>query len=56
VPSVEGWPARLCLIRHGESSGNVARDYAEANGLERIQLEEKTGGKSGTWKREGGRG
>ena len=36
--SVEGWPQRLCLVRHGESSGNVARDYAEANGLERIAL------------------
>jgi broad specificity phosphatase PhoE len=36
--STEGWPSRLCLVRHGESAGNVARDYAEANGLERIQL------------------
>jgi broad specificity phosphatase PhoE len=34
----EDWPARLCLVRHGESAGNVARDYAEANGLERIAL------------------
>ena len=32
------WPERLCLVRHGESSGNVARDYAEANDLERIAL------------------
>jgi len=32
------WPSRLCLVRHGESAGNVARDFAEANGQERIAL------------------
>jgi broad specificity phosphatase PhoE len=37
----EAWPAQLTLVRHGESAGNVARDYAEANGLERIQLEHR---------------
>ena len=26
------WPARLWLVRHGESAGNVARDRAEAAG------------------------
>ena len=32
------WPAELWVVRHGESSGNVARDRAEASGLERIEL------------------
>jgi broad specificity phosphatase PhoE len=32
------WPERLWLVRHGESAGNVARDHATANGLERIAL------------------
>jgi broad specificity phosphatase PhoE len=33
------WPARLWLVRHGQSAGNVARDAAHAAGLERIPLE-----------------
>ena len=32
------WPERLYLIRHGESAGNVARDKAEAEQLERIDI------------------
>ena len=32
------WPASLWLVRHGESSGNVARDLAEAGGLEMIDI------------------
>ena len=27
------WPQTLQVVRHGESSGNVARDAAEAGGL-----------------------
>ncbi len=33
------WPARLWLVRHGQSAGNVARDAAHAAGLERIPLD-----------------
>jgi probable phosphoglycerate mutase len=33
------WPLALILVRHGESSGNVARDLAEEGGLDRIDLE-----------------
>ena len=32
------WPERLWLVRHGESSGNVARDAAHARGADRIEL------------------
>jgi probable phosphoglycerate mutase len=32
------WPASLWLVRHGESSGNVARDLAEASALEMIDI------------------
>lgn len=32
------WPARLTLVRHGESAGNVARDAADAAGLPAIDL------------------
>jgi probable phosphoglycerate mutase len=35
------WPERLILIRHGESAGNVARDKAEAEQLERIDIAER---------------
>ena len=31
-------PARLWVVRHGESAGNVARDRAEAERLDRIAL------------------
>ena len=32
------WPASLWVVRHGESAGNVARDQAEAEGRERLDL------------------
>ena len=32
------WPEALFLVRHGESSGNVARDEAEAGGSEIIDI------------------
>ena len=32
------WPARLWIVRHGQSAGNVARDAADAAGAERIAL------------------
>ena len=32
------WPDRLWIVRHGESSGNVARDEAHAAGLGRIDI------------------
>jgi 2,3-bisphosphoglycerate-dependent phosphoglycerate mutase len=32
------WPASLWLVRHGESSGNVARDLAEGGGHELIDI------------------
>lgn len=33
------WPARLWIVRHGQSSANVARDLAEQQGLERIETQ-----------------
>ncbi len=35
------WPERLYVVRHGESAGNVARDKAEAEELERIDIAER---------------
>lgn len=35
------WPDQLWLVRHGESSGNVARDAAEAASAERIDLDSR---------------
>ena len=32
------WPSVLWVVRHGQSAGNVARDAAEAAGLETIDL------------------
>ena len=32
------WPERLWIVRHGESAGNVARDFAYQQGLPRIDL------------------
>ena len=32
------WPDRLWVVRHGESAGNVARDDAESQGLDVIDL------------------
>jgi probable phosphoglycerate mutase len=33
------WPVRLWFIRHGESAGNLARDLAHKNALDRITIE-----------------
>ena len=33
------WPARLWIVRHGQSAGNVARDRAHAAGLGEIDLD-----------------
>jgi broad specificity phosphatase PhoE len=33
------WPHTLWIVRHGESAGNVARDAAEAGGLETIDIQ-----------------
>jgi len=33
------WPARLWLVRHGQSAGNVARDAAHEAALDRIALD-----------------
>lgn len=35
------WPARLWIVRHGQSAGNVARDAADANGAHRIALDHR---------------
>ena len=35
------WPNLLMVVRHGESSGNVARDLAEADELEMIDIAER---------------
>ncbi len=40
-PLQPSWPAALFVVRHGESSGNVARDAAESQGLERIDIAER---------------
>jgi broad specificity phosphatase PhoE len=39
VRGADRWPSDLWLIRHGESSGNVARDVAEADGLPKIDID-----------------
>ena len=38
MPATASWPDVLWVVRHGESSGNIARDAAEAGGLERIDI------------------
>jgi broad specificity phosphatase PhoE len=38
MTSAPRWPERLWIIRHGESAGNVARNLAVAQGLERIAV------------------
>ena len=35
------WPSALWVVRHGESAGNVALAAAEADGLERLDLEHR---------------
>ncbi len=32
------WPAKLWIVRHGQSAGNVARDEAHANGLDVVDI------------------
>lgn len=41
TPQDRSWPDVLWVVRHGESSGNVARDAAEAGGLERIDIAQR---------------
>ncbi|MDQ3753881.1 MAG: histidine phosphatase family protein [Acidobacteriota bacterium] len=36
--SEQKWPDVLWIVRHGESAGNVARDAAEAAGLQLIEI------------------
>ena len=38
---MQNWPARLWLVRHGESSGNVARALAESGGLSMIDIADR---------------
>ena len=38
---MHNWPARLWLVRHGESSGNVARALAESGGLSMIDIADR---------------
>jgi broad specificity phosphatase PhoE len=35
------WPDHLWIVRHGQSSGNVLRDHADAKGLEHIDIAER---------------
>lgn len=35
------WPQQIWLVRHGQSAGNVARDLAESNGFELIDIAER---------------
>jgi probable phosphoglycerate mutase len=37
----EQWPERIWIVRHGESTGNVARDRADASGLLDIDIAER---------------
>ena len=41
MTSTARWPAELLLVRHAESAGNVARDKAEAAGLDVIDVAER---------------
>jgi broad specificity phosphatase PhoE len=38
VPTMPSWPSALLLVRHGESTGNVARDAAQRGGLSEIEI------------------
>ncbi len=35
------WPARLWIVRHGESAGNVARDLATNSGADFIEIDHR---------------
>jgi broad specificity phosphatase PhoE len=37
----QAWPERLWIVRHGQSAGNVARDAATADNLDRIPLDKR---------------
>ena len=37
----QNWPARLWLLRHGQSQGNVARDAADEAGLHEIDIDSR---------------
>jgi 2,3-bisphosphoglycerate-dependent phosphoglycerate mutase len=37
--TLQRWPSKLWLVRHGESAGNVARDAAHAIGSEGIDIQ-----------------
>jgi probable phosphoglycerate mutase len=39
IGAMQRWPARLWIVRHGESAGNVARDAAHAAGRPDIELD-----------------
>jgi probable phosphoglycerate mutase len=39
--TVVGWPQTLWIVRHAESTGNVARDLAESSGAEAIDIVER---------------
>lgn len=41
MPLASRWPARLWIVRHGESAGNVARDLAHTQGLDRIDIDQR---------------
>ena len=41
VAYTENWPARLWLVRHGESAGNVARKRAEDSGVSMIDIADR---------------
>ncbi len=38
MPTVEHWPERLWIVRHGQSQGNLARDIAEETDAKVIDL------------------
>jgi broad specificity phosphatase PhoE len=40
-PMSKRWPEHLWIVRHGQSSGNVARDAADAAGLSVIDIAER---------------
>jgi broad specificity phosphatase PhoE len=35
------WPEKLWIVRHGQSAGNVARDAADAAGLDMIEIAQR---------------
>lgn len=35
------WPKKIWIVRHGESSGNVARDLADSGGQSRIEIADR---------------